>query len=593
MDASLSAARGLRLLLFCAVFLHAAASASAEPVAPSLDASALVRTLAGDGIAGNRDGKGAQAEFMFPAALAYDRRSSALYIADEAAQRIRRLDRDGMVTTVAGGGPLLPSGLGSAGGYKDGPPDEARFDHPSGLAVSADGSLYVADAFNHCVRRVSGAQVSTFVGKPGSLGHQDGPLSAATFTEPRSIALAADGTMYVLDFGVGLRVVRASGVTTLQALGDAARRSREIALWEGADGPVLFLVGENDIFRYDLAKNVMLPEFGPSPQHFKGVRPNGIIPLDRDHVIVSSSALDGLYFVRFGASDGIEATFSRRIAGEDWTEAVQAGGFRDGSPVASAFFAPMDLALDDRGNILVADGGNRRIRLVPAVDTHGFLGHGAASLGEAAHVLIVGDQYVFSNVMWDDSMGALLQARLNTARARLGMGKPVSVETAALTDVALDGQAAYIRDRLRHEGAGLTIVWVLNTRALPPSRIAKEPARLKGLFAQVSSEARVARVNVLLTDHPLGGQLSENDAASLSAYQLSPESTGYNENLDLEHFLSGLGIRYVPALEHFLSVERTAHSPLFASNNLGFSSTGITFYAGLLLDSLEAVFGKS
>src|ERR1700691_4614740 len=124
----------------------------------------MVQTLAGDGISGSRDGKITQAEFMFPAALSYDPHSGALYIADPAAQRIRRLDRDGNVETVAGSGPRLNAIEGMAGGYADGNAKTARFNHPSGIAPALGGGLYIADAFNHCVRRIMGTKVSTFAG---------------------------------------------------------------------------------------------------------------------------------------------------------------------------------------------------------------------------------------------------------------------------------------------------------------------------------------------------------------------------------------------------------------------------------------------
>src|ERR1700733_6887504 len=113
--------RVLPAALSAALFLFVSCWADAAVVAPSVIPGATVRTLAGNGFAGLRDGRGTQAEFLFPQGLAYDMHASVLYIADSAAQRIRRLDAAGVVGTVAGSGPLLPSRLAVAGGYVDGP----------------------------------------------------------------------------------------------------------------------------------------------------------------------------------------------------------------------------------------------------------------------------------------------------------------------------------------------------------------------------------------------------------------------------------------------------------------------------------------
>ena len=103
---------------------------------------AVVATLAGDGIAEWRDGNIVHARFAdpFDVAIAAD---GTIFVSDGVAHRIRALRPDGTVTTIAGG----------ERGFADGPAAEARFDTPSGLALDASGTLYVADTGNNAIRR--------------------------------------------------------------------------------------------------------------------------------------------------------------------------------------------------------------------------------------------------------------------------------------------------------------------------------------------------------------------------------------------------------------------------------------------------------
>jgi sugar lactone lactonase YvrE len=114
------------------------------------------------------------------------------------------------VSTLAGApGPPDATGL-PTGGYRDGPAREARFRAPGGLAFDARGNLYVADVGNHCVRCLSPAgQVTTVAGQPAGpdatgrpLGaFADGPAEQARFRSPVALACAPDGTLYVADEG--------------------------------------------------------------------------------------------------------------------------------------------------------------------------------------------------------------------------------------------------------------------------------------------------------------------------------------------------------------------------------------------------------
>jgi len=138
-----------------------------------------VTTLAGDGIAGDADGPGTQARLNGPIGIAIDGQGRVI-VADTYNDRIREISRDGVVTTIAGG---------AGSGSDDGAVDQARFDTPCGVAVDADGSIYIADSGNGTIRRIDGAgTVSTIAWDVEGI-----PL------RPVGIALDANGTSYITD----------------------------------------------------------------------------------------------------------------------------------------------------------------------------------------------------------------------------------------------------------------------------------------------------------------------------------------------------------------------------------------------------------
>jgi streptogramin lyase len=88
------------------------------------------------------------------------------------------------------------------GGYRDGEVSLAQFRNPCQIQFDADGNLYVADMDNHCIRRITPANmVETVVGIPGLAGWKDGGKDEALFNKPRGISVTPDGTIYVSDNG--------------------------------------------------------------------------------------------------------------------------------------------------------------------------------------------------------------------------------------------------------------------------------------------------------------------------------------------------------------------------------------------------------
>jgi len=148
-----------------------------------------VRTVAGCGEKGFADGASVKAMFNHPCGIALDKEGN-MFVADEFNHRIRKISQ-GVVSTIAGC---------SHFGDEDGEGTMAKFHSPQGVAVDAEGSIYVSDTWNHIIRKVTQkGDVATVVGT-GTAGHNDGNASQAMFFHPDGIALDSKGKqLYVAD----------------------------------------------------------------------------------------------------------------------------------------------------------------------------------------------------------------------------------------------------------------------------------------------------------------------------------------------------------------------------------------------------------
>ncbi len=173
-----------------------------------LTAEGQVLTLAGSGAEGWRDGPAAEAAFHTPSGLALDAAGN-LYVADTGNHRIRKITPEGQVSTLAGDGQP---------GHRDGPAEQARFNGPLGLAVDGQGRVWVADSYNDRIRLINAeGQVLTLAG--GELpGERDGIGAEARFDTPAALLIAADGHALVADAGNNaIRRVAPDGTVTTVA----------------------------------------------------------------------------------------------------------------------------------------------------------------------------------------------------------------------------------------------------------------------------------------------------------------------------------------------------------------------------------------
>ena len=118
--------------------------------------------------------------------------------------------------------PLLPACAGF-GGYADGAAGSALFSSPLGIVVATNGTVFVADSGNHCIRQISGGVVSTFAGDPLIWGTADGMGTNAQFNGPLGLAFDARGNLFVSDANNDtIREVATNGmVTTFAGLAGA------------------------------------------------------------------------------------------------------------------------------------------------------------------------------------------------------------------------------------------------------------------------------------------------------------------------------------------------------------------------------------
>ena len=189
-----------------------------------------VTTLAGTGIAGFRDGDAAQAQFHAPMGVAVDA-IGRVYVADTWNDRIRVIEPDGRVRTLAGG---------DRPGLVDGAGELARFDTPTALAVAGDGTVWVADTGNRALRAVdAGGAVRTWQADPLD-------AAAAMLARPLALAVTHDGQLYVAELSPGrvLQVAPDGRARVLTGESTAQWFARPSALWLEGDGSLLLADAE-------------------------------------------------------------------------------------------------------------------------------------------------------------------------------------------------------------------------------------------------------------------------------------------------------------------------------------------------------------
>lgn len=327
-----------------------------------VSATGQITTVAGIGTNGfSGDGGPAdRSELAYPSVVAVDAKGS-LYIVDSSNSRIRKVTRDGIVTTFAGTGVQGFSGDG-------GPADKARISYPTGLAVDATGNVFIADSNLGLIRRVATNGIITTV---AGNGNRSAPL-----VSPTSLTVDAAGNLYAGDYGRINKIATSGMITTLAGdgtMGDSGDGGpASVAQLQYPNGVVadpsgnIFLVDffNNRIRKIDrggvitaFAGNGSWDSLGDGGSATAaGLRlsdPSGLAADGAGNVYIADR---GNSRIRRVATDGIITTF----AGNGTY-----GFSGDGGPADQAeLHQPQGIAADSQGNLYIADSGNHRIRKV-------------------------------------------------------------------------------------------------------------------------------------------------------------------------------------------------------------------------------------
>ncbi|MCE5238666.1 hypothetical protein LLH23_09255, partial [bacterium] len=200
---------------------------SALPWEPWNPAFYQVATIAGDGTSGYANGSGNVAQLYYPTAIAVGPGGIVYVLERDGGNRVRTLRYTGgdpMVATNWQVG-LLAGSTSGTGGYVDATGSSAQFYDPRGITVGPDGTVYVADTYNYCIRRITPDGVVTTLAGTNASGYVDSSGTAARFSSPWGIAAGPDGYLYVADrYNYRIRRVSPRGVvTTVAGTGSSTR----------------------------------------------------------------------------------------------------------------------------------------------------------------------------------------------------------------------------------------------------------------------------------------------------------------------------------------------------------------------------------
>jgi hypothetical protein len=590
-------ARGHSIVRACACALALPlAGGAATPLVPG----AVTRTLAGSGAAGNDDGAAARATFMLPTVVRYGP-GGVLYVLDTAGQRVRAISPGGQVSTVAGGGNPTADGLAVNGAFADGPAAGARFNDPTGLAVGSDGSLYVADTDNRCIRRIRNGVVTTFAGKPNSPGHDDGSRLAATFFAPQGLAFDSAGVLWVADDGVGLRRIRRDGlVETLRLVPNEDKLFFDVASWGRGREQRLFLTSPSGITIYDPTVNVT-QVVREANEGGGTLAPYALTPLGRDSLLAVDPGFNVLRYVRLARPPAIAYSLQRVIAGSPLAAEDDTGGFRDGPPADALFASPTGLALGQNGDVAIADAGNRRIRLVPAFDRRRALDEPIAPALDRAYynIVYVGNSFAFWNSLWSDSVAGDVERGLNADRSKLGIPRRVRVTAARFDGSGITAQASFIRESLADAHADL-VVWSFNSFDIGAEE-QQYPARhgdpevllyLSKTLGEVRDTLKQRGIGLVAAAQPVGVGVAPTEATfgKLTIPTYRPFESGLQSERRVEAAIETSTVPEISTLSAFVEAERGVRPrPLYETTRGGihFTPAGNAFYAALLLRGLE------
>jgi hypothetical protein len=528
---------------------------------------------------------------MMPVSVAFDS-PGRLFIADEGAQRIRVL-ADGVVSTIAGSGSIA-QGVHVPGGYRDGPALQARFNEPSGIVVDGNGTIYVADELNHCIRKISAGTVTTYAGSPTKPGSSDGTRATATFTSPRALALDGSGDLYVADYTVGIRKIDPAGtVTTVPMSPVGERRFVGVAAVGRGNSLVLFATsaeGRYFSFRPAIDGDQVHDDIEGSaiPHAF------GVAAVNDDVFLATDIQANVIREFRLSEPPYVTQFAAPVVAGVAYQDGTLGAGFHDGPLLEARFYAPLGIAIHG-DQIAVADAGNRRIRALQMIDVRRPVAGDVSQFApdpSSYRVVFVGASHSFWATDWSTSSPGLIEANLNANRLRLGIPKRVRMSVVRLDSTGLDGQVDFIRSSGIMAGGvnlvilGLTPSDLFGVLAGPGQSLARAQAILRELNSDLGKSG--CRLFVYLKPEPSDISLVDDMIDRLRASSFH-EETGMDSERQAAIALSTSGVENFVALNDYLAYEHKRNEvPLWAYNDSHEDAAGRAFVANEILKALIA-----
>jgi hypothetical protein len=372
-------------------------------------ATRATTTLAGSaGVSGSADGTGAAAQFYAPRGLASDGAGN-LFVVDSANNTIRKVViATGVVTTFAGSA--------VAAGSDDGTGVAARFAYPQGVASDGAGNLFVTDAANYTIRKIviATGKVTTLAGTAGAAGSDDGSGATARFSFPQGVTSDGAGNLYVTDSGNNTirRIVIATGkVTTLagsapaagsdDGTGAKARFTAPQGITNDGAGNLFVADSVNNTIRKVVIATGAVTTLTGSAGLTGGSDGTGAKALFNGPGDVASDGAGSL-IVADTNNHAIRAVVIASGAVTTLAGSASSAGRDNGPATTARFQAPIGVASDGAGNLLVADSGNHAIRkIVLATQTvstlAGFAGKAGSDDGTGAAALFDDPQGVASD----------------------------------------------------------------------------------------------------------------------------------------------------------------------------------------------------
>jgi len=314
-----------------------------------------VTTLAGTGTAGYLDGNTTVAMFNSPHGVAVDNAGN-VYVTDTSNYRIRKITPDGNVSTLAGDGTQ---------GFADGPAGSAKFNGLIDLVLDSSGNIYVTDFYNNRIRKVtSTGDVSTFAGN-GISGFADGNNTVAQFKNPAGLAIDTSGHIYVADQNNNrIRQIFGGQVTTIAGDGTNGYLNGN-AISSKFDYPTDVAISGQDLYVVDNWNNKIRKISSGQVSTVSGSS-SGFADGD----LATAKFYNPLNLVTNAVGDiFITDTVNnriRKISGNQVSTLAGTGvfGFADGNAAQAQFRNPCGIAIDNQGNLYIADNPNNRIRKI-------------------------------------------------------------------------------------------------------------------------------------------------------------------------------------------------------------------------------------